>query len=87
MCLPAARVGPYCWQTGMTRLALLGVQVLASMSTRRVGKKLQGSVLSSLTALSTAVEGLDNNVDYVFEEVFGREFLSGIVNLDYDDFL
>ena len=66
---------------------MLGVQVLASMSTRRVGKKLQGSVLSSLTALSTAVEGLDNNVDYVFEEVFGREFLSGIVNLDYDDFL
>lgn len=57
------------------------------MSTRRVGRKLQGSVLSSLTALSTAVEGLDNNVDYVFEEVFGREFLSGIVNLDYDDFL
>ena len=57
------------------------------MSTRRVGRRLQGSVLSSLTALSTAVEGLDKNMDYIFEEVFGREFLSSIVNLDFDDFL
>jgi hypothetical protein len=63
------------------------IQVLASMSTRRVGKKLQGSVLASLTALSTAVEGLDKNVDYIFEEVFGSEFLKDIVNLDFDDFL
>lgn len=52
-----------------------------------MGRRLQGSVLSSLTALSTAVEGLDKNMDYIFEEVFGREFLSSIVNLDFDDFL
>lgn len=57
------------------------------MSTRRVGKKLQSSVLASLTALSTAVEGLDKNVDYIFEDVFGREFLQDIVNLDFDDFM
>jgi hypothetical protein len=66
---------------------MLRAQILASMSTRRVGRRLQGSVLSSLTALSTAVEGLDKNMDYIFEEVFGREFLSSIVNLDFDDFL
>lgn len=62
-------------------------QVLASMSTRRVGKKLQGSVLASLTALTTAVEGLDKNVDYIFEEVFSGDFMRDIVTLDMDDFL
>ena len=66
---------------------LRGLQVLASMSTRRVGKKLQGSVLASLTALTTAVEGLDKNVDYIFEEVFSGEFMRDIVTLDMDDFL
>ena len=63
------------------------LQVLASMSTRRVGKKLQGSVLASLTALTTAVEGLDKNVDYIFEEVFSGDFMRDIVTLDMDDFL
>ena len=63
------------------------VQVLASMSTRRVGKKLQGSVLASLTALTTAVEGLDKNVDYIFEDVFSGDFMRDIVTLDIDDFL
>jgi hypothetical protein len=52
-----------------------------------MGKTLHSSVLASLTALSTAVEGLDKNVDYIFEEVFGKEFLQDIVNLDFDDFL
>ena len=74
------------WQLIRT-LVLCSAQILASMSTRRVGRKLQGSVLSSLTALSGAVEGLDKNMDYIFEEVFGREFLNSIVNLDFDDFL
>lgn len=62
-------------------------QVLASMSTRRVGQKLQSSVLTSLTALSSAKDGLDKNVDLIFEDVFGRDFLREIVNLDFDDFL
>jgi hypothetical protein len=62
-------------------------QVLASMSTRRMGQKLQSSVLTSLTALSSAKDGLDKNVDLIFEDVFGRDFLREIVNLDFDDFL
>ena len=69
------------------RGCFLVFQVLASMSTRRVGKKLQGSVLASLTALTTAVEGLDKNVDYIFEDVFSGEFMRDIVTLDIDDFL
>ena len=69
------------------RGCVLVFQVLASMSTRRVGKKLQGSVLASLTALTTAVEGLDKNVDYIFEDVFSGEFMRDIVTLDIDDFL
>ncbi len=52
-----------------------------------MGHKLQSSVLTSLTALSIAKDGLDKNVDLIFEEVFGREFLRDIVNLDLDDFL
>ena len=57
------------------------------MSTRRMGQKLQSSVLTSLTALSSAKDGLDKNVDLIFEDVFGRDFLREIVNLDFDDFL
>lgn len=69
------------------RFTVIMWQVLASLSTRRVGHKLQSSVLTSLTALSVAKDGLDKNVDLIFEEVFGREFLRDIVNLDLDDFL
>ena len=69
------------------RRCVVMVQVLASMSTRRGGKKLQGSVLASLTALTTAVEGLDKNVDYIFEDVFSGDFMRDIVTLDIDDFL
>ncbi len=69
------------------RRCVVMVQVLASMSTRRVGKKLQGSVLASLTALTTAVEGLDKNVDYIFEDVFSGDFMRDIITLDIDDFL
>ncbi|CAL8471327.1 g10869 [Coccomyxa elongata] len=73
---------------GASSLLLISVAaVLASMSTRRVGQKLQSSVLTSLTALSTAKDGLDKNVDLIFEDVFGRDFLRDIVNLDMDDFL
>ncbi len=74
---------PQKWDLSQWRSLL---QVLASMSTRRVGQKLQGSVLTSLTALSTAKDGLDKNVDLIFEDVFGRDFLRDIVNLDMDDF-
>ncbi len=52
-----------------------------------MGQKLQSSVLTSLTALSSAKDGLDKNVDLIFEDVFGRDFLREIVNLDFDDFL
>ncbi|CAK0785843.1 hypothetical protein CVIRNUC_009055 [Coccomyxa viridis] len=73
---------------GASALILIAcAAVLASMSTRRVGKKLQGSVLASLTALTTAVEGLDKNVDYIFEDVFSGDFMRDIVTLDIDDFL
>lgn len=80
--------GPSLSVFGASSLLLISVAaVLASMSTRRVGQKLQSSVLTSLTALSTAKDGLDKNVDLIFEDVFGRDFLRDIVNLDMDDFL
>ncbi|EIE19665.1 hypothetical protein COCSUDRAFT_67746 [Coccomyxa subellipsoidea C-169] len=73
---------------GASSLLMISVAaVLASMSTRRMGQKLQSSVLTSLTALSSAKDGLDKNVDLIFEDVFGRDFLREIVNLDFDDFL
>ncbi|KAK9919186.1 hypothetical protein WJX75_009978 [Coccomyxa subellipsoidea] len=73
---------------GASSLLMIAVAaVLASMSTRRMGQKLQSSVLTSLTALSSAKDGLDKNVDLIFEDVFGRDFLREIVNLDFDDFL
>lgn len=77
------------WMRAVEMHSLMYVcqQVLASMSTRRMGQKLQSSVLTSLTALSSAKDGLDKNVDLIFEDVFGRDFLREIVNLDFDDFL
>lgn len=66
---------------------LPALQVLAVMSKRRLGQQLQGPVLESLTAkLGSVAEGFDaklaSSLDYVFDNS-----LSGLANLDIDDFL
>lgn len=48
-------------------------QILATMSTRRIGQQLQEAVLTSLTALSRSAgsitqKNVDSAVDYVFEQ-------------------
>lgn len=63
------------------------LQVLAVVSKRRLGQQLQGPVLESLTAkLGSVAEGFDaklsSSLDYIFDNS-----LSGLVNLDIDDFL
>ncbi len=67
--------------------SLRAPQVLAVMSKRRLGQQLQGPVLESLTAkLGSVAEGFDaklaSSLDYVFDNS-----LSGLANLDIDDFL
>lgn len=63
--------------------------ILATMS-KRIGRKFQEAVLTSLTALSGSkgsltYQNVDKAVDYVFDSVFDKELVFGTLVDDIED--